>query len=142
MSPAKSALFSLVLTVAHAQTSRALVFYTETTANACQWRLLDARTNEKRTVHETAQCPDKIVWDVRHRETVYTKSDSIHIVSWQAGSRPVDLGSRIGIEDLWISRDTGLLRVAFLIKTTPKNTVSERGATYLCTRDTATRSRR
>src|SRR5260370_4632664 len=124
MSPAKSAaLFSVVLATAYAQTSRALVFYTETTANACQWRLLDTRTSEKRTVYETAQCPDKIVWDVRHRETVYTKTGSIYKVPWQAGSHPVELGSRSGIEDIWIGRDTGPLPVAFLVTTTPQHTV-------------------
>src|SRR5260370_10312387 len=100
MSPAKSAaLFSVVLATAYAQTSRALMFYTETTANACQWRLLDARTSEKRTVYQTAQCPDKIVWDVRHRETVYTTADSIYKVSWQAGSHPVGVCSRSAIPD-------------------------------------------
>lgn len=131
MSLAKSAaLFSIVLTAALAQNTRALVFYTETTANACQWRLLDARTGEKRTVFETAQCPEKIVWDVRHRETVYARGGSIYKVSWQGGAHPVELGSGSGIGDLWISRDTGLPRVAFPIKTTPKNTVTERGATY------------
>ena len=98
MSPAKSAaLLSILLTAALAQNTRALVFNTETTANTCQWRLLDARTSEKRTVYETAQCPDKIVWDVRHRETVYARSESIDKVSWPAGAHPVELGSGSGI---------------------------------------------
>jgi hypothetical protein len=111
-----------------------LVFHTQKIPTGCRWVLLDPHTHKQRTLYETPECPEKIIWDSRHQQTFYTLDESptapIYRTSWQNAATPVSLGPRGDLVDLWISRDSGRLRRVVLIETTPRNTLSMGSTNY------------
>src|ERR1700743_3274819 len=66
--------------------AQGIIFYMEDMSDGCEWQLINPHSLEKRALFKTRSCPDKIIWDSRHQQTLYTLGPSstalVYQVSW------------------------------------------------------------